>query len=87
MQVDLVKLGEMEYDVILGMDWLSTHHACVDYHQKRVTFKMEGIPEFTFVGMKDEIKMQIISAIKATKLLRQGCWGFLASVIDKKETN
>jgi len=75
----------MEYDVILGMDWLSTHHAHVDCHQKRITFKMEGIPEFTFEGVKDEIKMQIILAIKATKLLRQGCWGFLASVIDKKE--
>ena len=67
--MDLVKLGRMEYDVILGMSWLSTHHAHVDCHQKRVTFIMEGIPEFTFEGVRDEMKIQIISAIKATKLL------------------
>jgi len=28
-RVDLAKLGGMEYDTILGMDWLSTHHAHV----------------------------------------------------------
>jgi len=72
-QVGLVKLWKMKYDFILGMDWLSTHHAHVDSHQKRVTSKMEGISEFTYEGVKDEIKMQNISAIKATKLLKQGC--------------
>ena len=46
--IDLIRLGGMEYDVILGMDWLSTHHAYVDCHHKRVTFKMKEIPEFTF---------------------------------------
>ena len=32
--VNLVKLGKMEYDVILGIDWLSTQCAHVDCHQK-----------------------------------------------------
>ena len=68
-RVDLVKLGKMEYDAILGMDWISTHHA-INCHQKRVTFKMEGIPEFTFEGVKNGKRIQIISAIKTTKLLR-----------------
>ena len=67
---DLVKLERMKYDAILGMDWLSTRHAHVDCHQKRVTFKMEEIPEFTFKRVRDEIEMQIISTIKAMKLLR-----------------
>ena len=66
----LVKLGRMEYDAILGMDWLSTHHAHVDCHQKRITFKMEGISEFIFKGVKNRKRVQIISAIKTTKLLR-----------------
>jgi len=51
--VDLIKLVRMEYDAILGMDWLSTHHTHVDYHQKRITFKMKGILEFTFEGVKN----------------------------------
>jgi len=75
----------MEYDASLGMDWLPTHHAHVGCHQKRVIFKMKGIPEFIFKGVKDGMKTQIISAMKAKKLLRLGCRGFLAAVIDKKE--
>jgi len=68
--VDLVKLGRMEYDAILGMDWISTHHAHINCHQKRVTFKMEGILEFTFEGVKNGKRIQIISAIKTMKLLK-----------------
>ena len=32
-QADLIKLGEMEFDIILGMDWLSTYraHVCLLY--------------------------------------------------------
>ena len=44
-QADLIKIGEMEYDLILGMDWLSTYRAQVDCHQKRIIFKLEGAPE------------------------------------------
>ena len=54
----------MEYDAILGVDLFSTHHAHVDCHQKRVTFKMEGISEFTFEGVKNGKRIRIISAIK-----------------------
>ena len=33
--VNLVKLGKMEYDVILGIDWLPTQCAHIDCHQKK----------------------------------------------------
>jgi len=74
-----------EYDAILGLNLLSTHHAHVDCHQKWVTFKMEGISEFSFEGVKNGKRIRIISAIKTMKLLRRGCQRFLAAVIDKKE--
>ena len=70
MWVDLIRLGGMEYDTILRMDWLSTHHAHVDCYHKRVTFKMKGIPEFTFEGVRNREKIQIISVFKTMKLLR-----------------
>jgi len=38
-----VKLREMEYDFILGMNWLSAYHASVNCYEKRVTFRMERI--------------------------------------------
>ena len=46
---------------------------------------MEGISEFTFEGVKNWKRIQIISTIKTMKLLRWGCHGFIAVVIDKKE--
>ena len=75
-QADLIKLGEMEYDIILGMDWLSTYHAHVDCHLKKIIFKMPGAPEYVFEGTKNKISIPVISALKATKLLRHGCQGF-----------
>ena len=68
--VDLVKLGEMEYDVIFGMNWLSSCHTQVDYHEKRTTFRMNGTPEFIYEGNQHRQNIPIISAIKATNLLR-----------------
>ncbi|XP_039115873.1 uncharacterized protein LOC120251417 [Dioscorea cayenensis subsp. rotundata] len=37
-----------DYDIILGMDFLSACHAVVDCHAKRVVFKIPGEAEFTF---------------------------------------
>ena len=47
---------------------------------------MKEIPEFTFEGVRNRGKIQIISVFKNTKLLRRGCQGFLATVVDKNET-
>ena len=41
--VDLIALGISGYDVILGMDWLSSYHAIIDCFQKKMTLhKMDG---------------------------------------------
>ena len=80
--IDLFKLGEMEFDAILGMDWLSACDTHVDCNRKRIIFKMEGVSEFIFEGVKVSHEIPYISAIKATKLMRQGCQEFLASVLD-----
>jgi len=45
---------------------------------------MEGGPEYVFEGVKNKVNIPVISASKATKLLRYGCRGFLATLIDKE---
>ena len=45
--IDLIKLGEMEFDIILGMDWLFTYQTPVDCYEKKVTLRVDGIPKFT----------------------------------------
>lgn len=56
--IALIKLGQMEFDVILRMDWLSTCHAHVDCRRKRIIFKMDEISEFILEGIKDNMKNQ-----------------------------
>ena len=77
----------MEFDAILGMDWLSARGAHVDCNRKRISFKMEGVSEFIFEGVKVSHDIPYISTIKATKLMRQGCQGFRASVLDTTRTD
>ncbi|KAL6316633.1 hypothetical protein AAG906_019541 [Vitis piasezkii] len=43
-------LGMLDFDVILGMDWLASYHASIDCFGKRVTFSIPGQPEFSFEG-------------------------------------
>ena len=39
---DLILLDIHDFDVILGMDWLSRHHAIVDCYRKEVRFCRPG---------------------------------------------
>ena len=39
---DLILLDIHDFDVILGMDWLSRHHATVDCYRKEVRFYRPG---------------------------------------------
>ncbi len=44
---DLIELPFHEFDVILGMDWLSHHQAIVDCKLKRITLKTPENDEMT----------------------------------------
>jgi len=65
------------------MDWLSAYRAFVDCYQKLLIFKIDGISEFTIEGTQDEHEIPIKSTMKATRLLKQGCQGFLATLLNR----
>ncbi|GJU18870.1 putative reverse transcriptase domain-containing protein [Tanacetum coccineum] len=44
--VNALPLDMCEFDIILGMDWLSAHHATIDCHSRRVIFGNIHTPEF-----------------------------------------
>ena len=48
--IDLLPLEMYDFDVILGMDWLSKYNAVVDCFSKTVTFQKSGDLEFSFQG-------------------------------------
>ncbi|KAL5569280.1 hypothetical protein UlMin_025855 [Ulmus minor] len=52
LSVDLVVLDMIDYDVILGMDFLSKYGATIDCKAKVVSFQPLGEEQFTFAGDK-----------------------------------
>ena len=51
---DLVALDMRDFDVDLGMDWLSRHRATLDCYKKEVKFHRPGKLEVKFRGMRRE---------------------------------
>ncbi|KAL0561626.1 hypothetical protein IC582_002066 [Cucumis melo] len=86
-EVTLLVLDMLDFDVILGMDWLATNHASIDCSRKEVTFNPPSMASFKFKGGGSRSLPQVISAIRASKLLSQGTWGILASVVDTREVD
>ena len=78
---DLIELSFKEFDVILGMDWLSGHQVMVDCRMKRVTLRTPNENEVTFIGERSNHLSNVIFAATARKMLRKGYEAYLAYVI------
>ncbi|XP_076953880.1 uncharacterized protein LOC143628093 [Bidens hawaiensis] len=81
-KADLLPMQMRDFDVILGMDWLSQHRVTIDCHSRRVIFGDSHHPDLVYQGFQPRKSLKIISALKAQKLISHGCAGFLASVKD-----
>ena len=77
------KLGE--FDVILGMDWLSEHDAQIYCRKKKVTIRIFEDLKVEFQGQKQVKKF--LTMIQAKRLLRQGCEAYLAHVGRPRQEN
>ena len=80
--VDLVALDMRDFDVVLGMDWLSRHRATIDCYKKGVKLNRPGKMEVKFRGLRKELSSCMISATTTQKMLRKGCQGYLAYVVE-----
>ncbi|GJX20316.1 reverse transcriptase [Tanacetum coccineum] len=79
---NLLPLEMSDFDIILGMNWLTEHRATIDCYSKRVIFGDLNNPEFIYHGSRLGKPLKIISALKARTLISHGCEGFLASIKD-----
>ncbi|KAA0047219.1 gag protease polyprotein [Cucumis melo var. makuwa] len=74
-----------DFDVILSMDWLSANHASIDSSRNKVVFNPHLVASFKFKGVGTAVLPKVISTMKASKLLNQGTWSILASVVYTRE--
>ena len=82
--VDLISLPFREFDLILGMDWLSKHQAIIYCDKKTVVLKCFDQSKVIIHGVHSGLMSNVISAMQARRLLRKGCEAFLALVLDSK---
>ena len=83
--VDLIPFRLREFDMILGMDWLSRNHAQIDCEGKKVKLKTPSGKSIIIKGQRQTKKF--LTMVQTKRLLRQGCDAYLAHVVDtKRET-
>ncbi|WP_262708580.1 hypothetical protein, partial [Arcticibacter tournemirensis] len=82
---DLIMLDMPDYDVILGMDFLSKYDASIECRKRRVVFQPEAEVKFEFIGEPKKRTKKFLSAIKAQKMLVKGCTGYLAHIVDTEQ--
>ena len=75
-------LDMRDFDVVLGMDWLSHHRATVDCYKKELKLHRPGKLEVKFRGIHRELSSSMISAMAAQRMLSKGCQSHLASVVE-----
>ncbi|XP_070026526.1 uncharacterized protein [Nicotiana sylvestris] len=81
-RADLLLLDMIDFDVILGMDWLSPYHAILDCHAKTVSLVMPGLPRLEWKGSIVDTPSRVISFLKARRMVENGCLAYLAYVRD-----
>ena len=79
---DLVALDMRDFDVVLGMDWLSFHRATLDCYKKKVKLHRLGKLGVKFRGICKELSSNMISAMIVQRILCKGCQGYLAYVVE-----
>ena len=84
MEADLILIDLKGLDVIIGMDWLSSNYASMDCFHKEVIFRRLGLPVVVFYGERRRTPSGFIYAIFARCLLRKGCSGYLAHIVDTR---
>ncbi|XP_070048998.1 uncharacterized protein [Nicotiana tomentosiformis] len=81
-RADLLLLDMIDFEVILGMDWLSSYHDILDFHAKTVTLAMPELPRLEWKGSSVSTSSRVISFLKARHLVEKGCLAYLAYVQD-----
>nr|CAD1836424.1 unnamed protein product [Ananas comosus var. bracteatus] len=70
-----------EFDVVLGMDWLTKYYATIDCKSRTVTFREPGQTEIVFRGCRSSLFVMTISSSRARQLISRDGIAYLTSVV------
>ncbi|XP_070045400.1 uncharacterized protein [Nicotiana tomentosiformis] len=82
---DLIVLHMIDFDMLIGIDWLSSCYAIIDCHAKIVKFAILNEPSFVLKEGQVPDICKVVSFMKAQRLLKKGYLGLLAIVNDTRE--
>ncbi|KAA3477402.1 DNA/RNA polymerases superfamily protein [Gossypium australe] len=83
-RANLMLLSFDEFDIILGMDWLTLHNAIVNCKQKSIELRSQNSEVVRIESSDLNGLLAVVSAMKALNHVRKGCEAYLAYVIDIK---
>ncbi|KAA3471073.1 Retrotransposable element Tf2 [Gossypium australe] len=75
----LSPLGQ-SFDLILGMDWLVKYRANLDCAAKRMVLRTLEVNEVLVIGERRNYWSNVVSALKAERMVKKGCEAFLTFV-------
>ncbi|XP_057791109.1 uncharacterized protein LOC131008233 [Salvia miltiorrhiza] len=76
----------IDFDMILGMDWLTQVGATILCNERKISFQSAGKEKASFHGIRMGERVPVISAIKSTKMMGKGkCQAFLVSLTGEHE--
>ncbi|XP_056688567.1 uncharacterized protein [Spinacia oleracea] len=79
---DLIAFDLSDFDVILGMNWLTNYEASINCLRRRVTLTTSSGDRISFQKLERKPTIQIVSALRAQKMNESGFTGYLCSVVD-----
>ncbi|KAH0632992.1 hypothetical protein KY284_035778 [Solanum tuberosum] len=80
--VDLVILDVTNFDINLGITWLSSYYVVLNFNTKSLTLEIPGREKLEWKGVYKSKPSNVISYIWARKLVGQGCLAYLTHMWD-----
>ncbi|XP_042983274.1 uncharacterized protein LOC122312677 [Carya illinoinensis] len=83
LKANLLVFGQMEFNLILGMDWLFKHYAKIDCQKREVVFEPPTEDRMSYAGTSVKATPPLISALQARKCIDDGASAFLLITVEE----
>ncbi|KAI3815901.1 hypothetical protein L1987_15584 [Smallanthus sonchifolius] len=82
--INLIPMAPGGFNIIVGMDWLTKHHAEVVCFDKYIRIPLDSGDILNVYGEKPSKGLKLMSCTTARKYLRKKCVAFLAHIVERK---